>query len=74
MTSLWTGGGKGAPPEYLDLVLCRDVYHCTPSQLDREDGERVLMHIALLNAESKVKAARAAANAAHAKSRRKHRR
>lgn len=67
MTFLWTGGGKGAPPDYTDLILCRDVYHCTPSQLDAEDGSRVLMHLALLNAESKVKEARSKANAAHAR-------
>ena len=33
MTFLWTGGGGGAPPGYTELIVCRDVYHFTPSQL-----------------------------------------
>ncbi len=29
--------------DYRDLELCR-MYHCTPSQLDREDASRVMRH------------------------------
>ncbi len=40
-----------APPEYVDLVLCRDVYHCPPSELDRQDASTVLAHLVCLSAE-----------------------
>jgi hypothetical protein len=32
--------------DYRDLELCR-MYHCTPSELDREDAGRVLRHWAI---------------------------
>lgn len=49
---LWTG----APPplEYVTLVLCRDVYHCTPSQLRQERVVDVLPHLAVLQVEAQV--------------------
>lgn len=42
------------PPEYLELLLCRDVYHCTPSELDAQDWERVQLHLVCLNVEAKL--------------------
>ncbi len=50
---LWTGG-VSAPPEYTDLRLCRDVYHCTPSELDAQDARTIALHIAFMNVEEKV--------------------
>lgn len=50
LAHLWLS--EPAPAEYVDLVLCRDVYHCTPSQLDEEDAARVLEHLECLNAEA----------------------
>ena len=57
MAHLWTGGGQ-PPPEYADLVLCRDVYHCLPSQLDEEDAETISLHLAMMDAEAYVRDAR----------------
>ena len=51
------------PPEYTDMRLCRDVYHCTPSELDEQDYERVLFHIVCMNEEAVVEEVRA--NAVH---------
>ena len=48
-----TGGGE-PPWEWVQLVLCRDVYHCRPSELDGEDAETVMTHLALLNTAAKV--------------------
>lgn len=52
--------GGQPPPEYTDLVLCRDVYHCTPSELAAQDAEDVLTTLALLEAEAKYRQARGA--------------
>jgi hypothetical protein len=43
------------PPEYVELVLCRDVYHCRPSELDEEDDERVAAHLICLEVEEAVR-------------------
>jgi hypothetical protein len=45
------------PPEYIDLVLCRDVFHCTPSALQQEDAVDILNALACLEAEKKVRKA-----------------
>ncbi len=45
------------PAEYVDLVLCRDVYHCTPAELDEQDWERVATHLVCLEVETKVRKA-----------------
>ena len=37
-----------------ELYLCREVYHCRPSELGEEDAETVLFHIELINVERKV--------------------
>jgi len=33
------------------MRLCRDVYHCLPSQLDDESWSRIRIHIAMMDAE-----------------------
>lgn len=43
------------PWEYTEMRLCRDVYHCLPSELDQEDWGRVRIHIAMMNAEAEVR-------------------
>lgn len=50
LTALWTSGPP--PPEYTDLVLCRDVFHCTPSELAAQDADDILTTLALLEAEA----------------------
>lgn len=57
MEWLWTGHGQ-PPPEYLELVLCRDVYHCAPDVLRRQSLTTILRHLACAEAEAKVNKAR----------------
>ena len=51
MAHLWAGAP--APVEYLQLVLCRDVYHCPPSMLP--DWVTIRRALAMMEAESKVR-------------------
>lgn len=71
MAHLWTPKSATTPPpnEWLYLQLCRDVYHCTPSQLDREDWDTIATHIALLEAEGEVQAAKQKVQADKARAR-----
>jgi hypothetical protein len=39
----------------VELVLCRDVYHCTPSELDEQDWGRVAAHLICLDVEAKLR-------------------
>lgn len=39
------------PWEMIELYLCRDVYHCSPSELDRQDPARVFAHLEALDGE-----------------------
>jgi hypothetical protein len=50
--------GADMPAEYLDLVLCRDVYRCTPPELDEIDNETLEAHLVCLEAEAEVRRAR----------------
>jgi len=43
------------PWEYVELVLCRDVYHCSPSELGEQDWLTVMTHLHLLETEGKIK-------------------
>jgi hypothetical protein len=46
---------QGEPPhEYVKLRLCREVYHCLPSQLDAEDPEQIEAHLICLGVEAQV--------------------
>lgn len=53
ITALWTSGPP--PPEYVELVLCRDVFHCTPSQLRAEAADDIMAALACLDGESYVR-------------------
>lgn len=53
ITALWTNGPP--PQEYVDLVLCRDVFHCTPSALKAEAADDILAALACLEAEAFVR-------------------
>ncbi len=57
---LWTGGGGGPPDEWADLVLCRDIYHCSPGELEDQDYDTAMLHYAMHNAQLEVKAKREA--------------
>lgn len=55
--ALWTGGPL--PQPMVELMLMRDVFHCTPSELDEQDAERIFEVLACLRAEQDVAEARA---------------
>jgi hypothetical protein len=44
--------GEPPPPEYVELVLCRDVFHCTPSELRRESARDIMIALEILKAEA----------------------
>jgi hypothetical protein len=37
------------------VVLCRDIYHCTPGELDQQDWSRIQAHVEVLAAEAQVR-------------------
>jgi len=49
---LWTKDAP--PPEYIELVLCRDVFHCTRSALRAESARDILETLVMLGAEGEV--------------------
>lgn len=57
MKALWTHS-VAPPDEYIDLQLCRDIFHCTPDQLERQEYKTMRVFGALLTTESQVIAAR----------------
>jgi len=44
-----------APVEYLELVLCRDIYHCTPPELGEVDMQTINAHLACLDGEAQAR-------------------
>jgi hypothetical protein len=50
---LWTKS-ENAPESYISLVLCRDVYHCPPDVLERQNLIKVFQHIRIMNVEYEV--------------------
>lgn len=53
MAHLWTEAD--APIEYVTLTLCRDVYHCLPSQLARESMSEIVAHLTCLRVEADIR-------------------
>lgn len=47
------------PLEYMELYLCREVYHCTPVELDKVPLPRILTHLTVLDIEAKMQKAKA---------------
>lgn len=48
--------GNEAPPwRYIELVLCRDVYHCTRAMLYQMDPEEVLLDLAMISLEMEIR-------------------
>jgi hypothetical protein len=45
-------GGAAMPWEMVEAWLCRDVYHCPPDALDRQDPARVFAHLEALDGEA----------------------
>ena len=46
---LYAGGS--APPEYIEMILCRDIYHCTPGELAQIPLDTILAHLICLREE-----------------------
>lgn len=51
--------GRAAPREYIDLILCRDVYHCTPDELRHIPAQTVEDHLLCIQAERQAERLRA---------------
>lgn len=52
--------GEGQPPlEYVNLVLCRDIYHCLPSELRTEAVGDIMRTLACIDVEARVNNLRA---------------
>ena len=43
------------PAEYLVLYLCRDIFHCTPSELKAQDPAEIMKILTCLEAEAQVR-------------------
>lgn len=50
------GNAKEAPQEYVDYVLIKNLYHCTPEELDRQDDHITSLHIEFMTLEAKEEA------------------
>lgn len=55
--ALWVD--ESPPPEYVDLILMRDVFHCPPDVLAEQDADAILAVLACLSAEAFVEKSRA---------------
>jgi hypothetical protein len=47
--------GRPVPWEMIEVWLCRDVYHCTPAELDKQDPIRIMRHLEAISGEATVK-------------------
>jgi hypothetical protein len=48
-------GNETPPWAYIELVLCRDVYHCTRRELYEMDPADVLLDLDMLEIETEIK-------------------
>ncbi len=56
MDRFFRAGRKGhLPDEYPDFILIRDVYHCTPAELDMQDAGVIEMHKRFIGIENDAK-------------------
>jgi len=55
LKDVFLGGRGNQPAEYTELLLCRDVYHCLPSELARERGADIQRHLSMMNVEYKMR-------------------
>lgn len=44
------------PEEVRDYILCTQLYHCTPLELDEQDSDTIEMHWFIRNETRKVRA------------------
>jgi hypothetical protein len=50
---LWARGVQPWP--YMELVLCRDIYHCTPTELAQQPLTTIAAHLTCLDVEAAVR-------------------
>ena len=48
---MWADKAAAMPYAYEEYVLCTKVFHCTPSELDAQDADRVTILLAIWNGE-----------------------
>lgn len=53
IAALWTR--TKVPLEYLELILCRDVFHCPPTVLYAQPTDAIMNALACLSAEEYVR-------------------
>jgi len=53
MAHLWTG--DVAPMEYIRLVMCRDVYHCTPAEIEAVPWLTIQQDLLMMSVERTVR-------------------
>jgi hypothetical protein len=53
---LWVG--EAAPMQYIRLVMCRDVYHCTPAQLEEVPWRTIQEDLFMMGVERSVQTRR----------------
>ena len=41
------------PKEYMDYLLIKELYHCTPSELDQQDVYKLKLHFEIIMLERK---------------------
>lgn len=51
------------PADLSELILCRDVYHCTPVELAKVPYETILRHWTVMEAEAQVRGLKSGAYA-----------
>lgn len=56
--ALWVADYDSLPWEYIEFRLCRDVFHCLPSELDDEPWENIRRTLAFIDAEVRAKVRR----------------
>ena len=55
MWSFLNNSTDSAPLEYADYVLIRDLYHCTPLELEEQDQSTLDLHREFMRQEAKWK-------------------
>jgi len=46
-------GGKTPPIEYIEYLLIKNVYHCTPDELEQQNNDTTDLHLIFMNLENK---------------------
>jgi len=56
---LWTDGTSGdAPIQWQNFILMRDIFHCTPSELNAQSMQDIAAVLACIDVEPRIKTAK----------------